>query len=157
VAHCIAHNRRRPPPAVAAAAAAATAPPTLSLSLSFCLTLLCHCLALPSLALAQSPVRPSVYLKALCCRSCCCSCSALDYSGSQRCQINFFKSARSDVKIRQNPPFSISQIRQKSAKNPPEIQSFLYLFFTPWGSVLFFLLRIWPNLRSGRGEIFFYL
>jgi hypothetical protein len=29
----------------------------------------------------------------------------------------FFKSARSDVKIRQNPPETINQIRQKSARN----------------------------------------
>jgi hypothetical protein len=35
----------------------------------------------------------------------------------QRCQIFFFKSARSDVKIRQNPPSRIGQIRQKSARN----------------------------------------
>jgi hypothetical protein len=28
--------------------------------------------------------------------------------------------------------------------------------FTPWGCVLWvFLLRIWPNLMSGPGEIFF--
>jgi hypothetical protein len=31
----------------------------------------------------------------------------------QRCQMIFFKSARSDVKIRQNPPSRIGQIRQK--------------------------------------------
>jgi hypothetical protein len=35
----------------------------------------------------------------------------------QRCQMIFFKSARSDVKIRQNPPETINQIRQKSARN----------------------------------------
>jgi hypothetical protein len=36
---------------------------------------------------------------------------------TQRCQMIFFKSARSDVKIRQNPPETINQIRQKSARN----------------------------------------
>jgi hypothetical protein len=35
----------------------------------------------------------------------------------QRCQMIFFKSARSNVKIHQNPPGKISQIRQKSARN----------------------------------------
>jgi hypothetical protein len=29
----------------------------------------------------------------------------------------FFKSARSDVKIRQNPPSRVDKIRQKSARN----------------------------------------
>jgi hypothetical protein len=50
----------------------------------------------------------------------------------QRCQIKKIKSARSDVKICQNPPFSIGQIRQKSARN---LELFVP-FFTPWGSVL---------------------
>jgi hypothetical protein len=55
---------------------------------------------------------------------------------SQRCQIKRIKSARSDVKIRQNPPFSIGQIRQKSARN---LELFV-LFFTPWGGVLWFFI-----------------
>jgi hypothetical protein len=42
---------------------------------------------------------------------------------------NFFKSARSDVKIRQNTPFSIGQIRKKYARN---LELFVP-FFTPWG------------------------
>jgi hypothetical protein len=36
---------------------------------------------------------------------------------SQRCQINFFKSARADVKIRKNPLADLV----KSARNPLEI------------------------------------
>jgi hypothetical protein len=54
----------------------------------------------------------------------------------QRCEIKKIKSARSDVKIRQNPPFSIGQIRQKSARN---LELFVP-FFTPWGSVLWFFI-----------------
>jgi hypothetical protein len=60
----------------------------------------------------------------------------------------FLRSARSDVKIRQNPPDSIGQISQKSARNLELFMS----FFTPWGSVLWLLLRIWPNLKSGTGK-----
>jgi hypothetical protein len=47
---------------------------------------------------------------------------------AKRCQMNFFKSARSDVKIRQNPPSRIGLIRQKSARNPPEIVMILGSF-----------------------------
>jgi hypothetical protein len=68
----------------------------------------------------------------------------------QRCQIIFFKSARSDVKIRQNPPSRIGQIRQKSARNWEDFRPFFSL------RVVFvaFLVRILPYLRSGQGEIF---
>jgi hypothetical protein len=44
----------------------------------------------------------------------------------------FYKSARSDVKIRQNPPETINQIRQKSARN----KELLYRFSPLGGSVL---------------------
>jgi hypothetical protein len=47
--------------------------------------------------------------------------SALDatilYTIIQSCQMICFKSARSDVKIRKNPPETINQIRQKSPRN----------------------------------------
>jgi hypothetical protein len=66
----------------------------------------------------------------------------------QRCQINFFKSAKSDVKICQNPPFSIDQIRQKSARN---LELFAP-FFTPWGSVLWFFYCGF-GLISGVAEV----
>jgi hypothetical protein len=36
----------------------------------------------------------------------------------------FFKSARSDVKIRQNPPSRIDQIHQKSARNWDDFRPF---------------------------------
>jgi hypothetical protein len=70
----------------------------------------------------------------------------------QRCQIIFFKSARSDVKIRQNPPSRIGQIRQKSARNWEDFRPFFSL------RVVFvaFLVRILPYLRSGQGEIFYF-
>jgi hypothetical protein len=42
----------------------------------------------------------------------------------QRCQMIFFKSARSAVKIRQNPPSRIGQIRQKSARNWNDFRPF---------------------------------
>jgi hypothetical protein len=38
----------------------------------------------------------------------------------------FFQSARSGVKIRQNPPSRISQIRQKSARNWDDFRPFFY-------------------------------
>jgi hypothetical protein len=39
----------------------------------------------------------------------------------------FFKSARSDEKIRQNPPNRIGQIRQKSARNWDDFRQFFTL------------------------------
>jgi hypothetical protein len=45
----------------------------------------------------------------------------------QRCQMTFFKSARSNVKIRQNPPSRICQIRQKSARNWDDFRPFFTL------------------------------
>jgi hypothetical protein len=46
----------------------------------------------------------------------------------QRCQMNFFKSVRSDVKIRQNPPSRIDQIiRQISARNWDDCRPFFTL------------------------------
>jgi hypothetical protein len=47
-----------------------------------------------------------------------------DTNVNQRCQMIFFKSARSDVKIRQNPPSRIGQIRQKSARNWDDFRPF---------------------------------
>jgi hypothetical protein len=58
----------------------------------------------------------------------------------QRWQINFLKSARSEVKIRQKPPSRIDQIRQKSAS--------IRVVFVGC------LVRILPYLRSGPGKIF---
>jgi hypothetical protein len=72
---------------------------------------------------------------------------------SQRCQIIFFKSARSDVKIRQNLPSRIGQIRQKSARNWDDFRPFFSL------RVVFvaFLVRILPYFRSGqRGNIYLF-
>jgi hypothetical protein len=64
----------------------------------------------------------------------------------------FFKSARSDVKIRQNPPSRIGQIRQKSARNWDDFR-----LFSPLRVVFVaFLVRILPYLRSGQGEIFIF-
>jgi hypothetical protein len=72
---------------------------------------------------------------------------------NQRCQIKKFKSARSDVKIRQNPPFSIGQICQKPARN---LELFVP-FFTPWGSVLCFFYCGF-GLISGVDEVkYFFL
>jgi hypothetical protein len=70
----------------------------------------------------------------------------------QRCQIIFFHSARSDVKVRQNPPSRIGQIRQKYARNWDDYRPFFSL------RVVFvaFLVRILPYLRSGQGEIFIF-
>jgi hypothetical protein len=48
----------------------------------------------------------------------------LPAAAAQRCQMIFFKSARSDVKIRQNPPSRIGQIRQKSARNWDDFRPF---------------------------------
>jgi hypothetical protein len=70
----------------------------------------------------------------------------------QRCQMIFFKSARSDVKIRQNPPSQIGQIRQKSARNWDDFRP----FFTLRGVFVAFLVRISPYLRSVQGEIFIF-
>jgi hypothetical protein len=42
----------------------------------------------------------------------------------QGCQMILFKSARSDVKIGQNPPCIIGQIRQKSAENWDPFRTF---------------------------------
>jgi hypothetical protein len=61
----------------------------------------------------------------------------------------FFKSARSVVKIRQNPPSRIGQIRQKSARNWDDFRP----FFTLRVVFLGFLMRILPYLRRGRGKI----
>jgi hypothetical protein len=68
----------------------------------------------------------------------------------QRCQMNFFKSARSDVKIRQNPPRRIGQIRQKSARNWDDFRP----FFTLRLVFVAFLVRILPYLRSDQRQIF---
>jgi hypothetical protein len=46
-------------------------------------------------------------------------------SAVQCCQMNSFKSTRSDVKIRHNPPRRIGQIRQKSARNWDDLRPFL--------------------------------
>jgi hypothetical protein len=72
---------------------------------------------------------------------------------AQCCEMNFFKSARYDVKIRRNPPCRIGLIRQKSVQNWE-----LLCGFHPLGVLLCgFLMRIWPYLRSGPGKIFFSL
>jgi hypothetical protein len=70
----------------------------------------------------------------------------------QRCQMIFFKSARSDIKIRQNPPSRIGKIRQKSARNFDDFMP----FFTLMVVLVCFLVRISPYLRSGPGKIFMY-
>jgi hypothetical protein len=64
----------------------------------------------------------------------------------------FFKSARSDVKIRQNPPSRIGQIRQKSARNWDNFRP----FFTLRVVFVAFLVRISHYLRSGKGQIYFF-
>jgi hypothetical protein len=64
----------------------------------------------------------------------------------------FFKSARSDVKTRQNPPSRIGQIRQKSVRNWDDFRP----FFTLRVVFVAFLVRILPYLRSGKGEIYFF-
>jgi hypothetical protein len=64
--------------------------------------------------------------------------------------MNFFKSARSDEKISQNPPRRIGQIRQKSARNWDGFRP----FFTLRLVFVAFLVRILPYLRSGKREIF---
>jgi hypothetical protein len=71
---------------------------------------------------------------------------------TQRCQMNFFKSARSDVKIRQNPPKRIGHIRQKSARNWDDFSPFITLRLV----FVAFLMRILPYLRSGQREIFIF-
>jgi hypothetical protein len=76
----------------------------------------------------------------------------LPAAAAQRCQMIFFKSARSDVKIRQNPPNRIGQIRQKSARNWDDFRP----FFTLRVVFVAFLVRISPYLRSGQGEIFIF-
>jgi hypothetical protein len=63
-----------------------------------------------------------------------------------------FISARSDVKIRQNPPSRIGQIRQKSARNLDDF----WPFFTLRVVFVGFLVRILPYLRSGPGKIFIF-
>jgi hypothetical protein len=60
----------------------------------------------------------------------CLVCSVVTDPGigiQQHCQRIFFKSARSDVKIRQNPPSRIGQIRQKSAGNWDDFRPFFTL------------------------------
>jgi hypothetical protein len=62
----------------------------------------------------------------------------------------FLKSARADVKIHQNTPSRFGQIRQKSARNPPEIRMILGRF-SPKGSFCgffcadFALSQQWPR------------
>jgi hypothetical protein len=64
----------------------------------------------------------------------------------------FFKSARSDVKIRQNPPNRIGQIRKKSARNWDDFRP----FFTLRVVFVAFLVRILPYLRSGQENIYLF-
>jgi hypothetical protein len=64
----------------------------------------------------------------------------------------FFKSARSDVKIRQNLPSRIGQIRQKSARNWDDFRP----FFTLREVFVGFLLRILPYLNGGPGIFLFF-
>jgi hypothetical protein len=64
----------------------------------------------------------------------------------------FFKSVRSDVKIRQNPPSRIGQIRQKSAKNWDDFRP----FFTIRVFFVAFLVRILPFFRSGQKNIYLF-
>jgi hypothetical protein len=66
--------------------------------------------------------------------------------------MNFFKSTRSVVKIRQNPPSKIGQMRQKSAKNWDDFRPFFTLRVVFVG----FLMQLLPYLRSGRGKIFLF-
>jgi hypothetical protein len=70
----------------------------------------------------------------------------------QRCQMIYFKSTRSDVKIRQSRPSRIGQIRQKSTRNWDDFRP----FFTLRVVFVAFLVRISPYLRSGQGEIFIF-
>jgi hypothetical protein len=56
------------------------------------------------------------------------------------------------VKIRQNPPSRIGQIRQKSARNWDDFRPFFTLRVVFVG----FLVRILPYLRSGQGKIFIF-
>jgi hypothetical protein len=64
----------------------------------------------------------------------------------------FFKSARSDVKIHQNPPNGIGQIRKKSARNWDDFRP----FFTIRVVFVAFFVQISPYLRSDKGEIFIF-
>jgi hypothetical protein len=66
-------------------------------------------------------------------------------SQPQRCQMIFFKSARSVVKTRQNLPSRIDEIRQKSARNWDDFRPFFTL-------KVFFFVWISPHLRSGQGK-----
>jgi hypothetical protein len=70
----------------------------------------------------------------------------------QRCQMIFFKSARSDVKNCQNPPSRIGRIRQKSARNWDDFRP----FFTLRVVFVAFFVEILPYLRSGQGEKFLF-
>jgi hypothetical protein len=65
----------------------------------------------------------------------------------QRCQMIFFKSVRSDVKNRQNPPSRIGKIRQKSAKNWDDFRPFftLRVVFVAFFSADFALSQKWPR------------
>jgi hypothetical protein len=63
----------------------------------------------------------------------------IDYK--QRCQMNFLKSARSDIKIGQNPPDVFWAIFSPSGVD------FLWVF----------LVLIRPCIKSGPGEILFFL
>jgi hypothetical protein len=65
----------------------------------------------------------------------------------------FFKSARTDIKIRQNPPSKIGQIRQKSARNWDDFRPFFTprAFFVAFFSVAFALSQKWP-----RGNIYLF-
>jgi hypothetical protein len=64
----------------------------------------------------------------------------------------FFKSARYDVKIRQNPPSRIGPIRQKSTRNWDDFRPFLTLRVVFVG----FLVWILPYLRSGQENIYLF-
>jgi hypothetical protein len=71
----------------------------------------------------------------------------------QRCQMILFKSARSDVKILQNPPSRIGQIRQKSARNWDDFRPFFTQgSFCGFFSADFVLSQKWP-----RGNIYLFL
>jgi hypothetical protein len=65
----------------------------------------------------------------------------------QRCQIIFFKSARTDVKICPNPPSRIGQIRQKTARNWDDFRPFftLRVVFVGFFSVDFVLSQEWQR------------
>jgi hypothetical protein len=82
------------------------------------------------------------------CKQCCFSHSHdSSFNFFQRCQIKNFKSARSDVKIRQNPPSRIGQIRQNSARNWNDFR----LFFTLRVVFVAFLVQILPYPISVQG------